>query len=88
MVNTANVMSSPRQIYSYLDNYFKKGTAKEKNFKTLVTAGPTRNFIKSISNESSGKQGYEIAIALSKLGIYKLNFLDAYLHEKNHLLTA
>ncbi len=66
-------MSSPRQIYSYIENYFyKKDLVKKKNFKALVTAGPTREYIdpiRYISNESSGKQGYEIALALSKLGI-------------------
>ena len=66
-------MSSPRQIFSYLKNYFdKKNIAKERNLKALVTAGPTREYIdpiRYISNESSGKQGYEIAIALNKLGI-------------------
>ena len=38
----------------------------------MVTAGPTREYIdpiRYISNESSGKQGYEIAIALNRLGI-------------------
>ena len=38
----------------------------------MVTAGPTREYIdpiRYITNESSGKQGYEIAIALNKLGI-------------------
>ena len=38
----------------------------------MVTTGPTREYIdpvRYISNESSGKQGYEIALALSKLGI-------------------
>ena len=66
-------MSSPRQIYSYIKNYFyKKDLVKNKNFKALVTAGPTREYIdpvRYISNESSGKQGYEIALALNKLGI-------------------
>lgn len=66
-------MSSPRQIYSYIENYFnKKNLIKRKNFKALVTAGPTREYIdpiRFISNESSGKQGYEIALALNKLGI-------------------
>ena len=66
-------MSSPRQIFAYLKNYFdKKNIVKEKNLKALVTAGPTREYIdpiRYISNESSGKQGYEIAIALDKLGI-------------------
>ena len=66
-------MSSPRQIFSYLENYFnKRDLVKSKNLKALVTAGPTREYIdpvRYISNESSGKQGYEIALALNKLGI-------------------
>ena len=66
-------MSSPRQIFAYLKNYFdKRDVVKKRNFKALVTAGPTREYIdpvRYISNESSGKQGYEIAIALNKLGI-------------------
>ena len=66
-------MSSPRQIYEYLKNYFnKKNLFKKKKWKALVTTGPTREYIdpiRYISNESSGKQGYEIAIALTKLGI-------------------
>ncbi len=66
-------MSSPRQIYEYLNNYFnKKNFFKKKKWKALVTTGPTREYIdpvRYISNESSGKQGYEIAIALNKLGI-------------------
>ncbi len=66
-------MSSPRQIYGYLKNYFnKKNLVIKKKWKALVTTGPTREYIdpvRYISNESSGKQGYEIAIALNKLGI-------------------
>jgi len=66
-------MSSPRQIFAYLKNYFdKKNIVKNKNFKALVTTGPTREYldpVRYISNESSGKQGYEIAIALDRLGI-------------------
>ena len=66
-------MSSPRQIYAYLKNYFdKKNTVKIKNYKALVTTGPTREYfdpVRYISNESSGKQGYEIAIALDRLGV-------------------
>jgi phosphopantothenoylcysteine decarboxylase/phosphopantothenate--cysteine ligase len=66
-------MSSPRQIFSYLKNYFdKKDIVKKKNLKALVTTGPTREYldpVRYISNESSGKQGYEIAVALNKLGI-------------------
>ncbi len=66
-------MSSPRQIYSYLDNYFhKKDIVKKKKLKAIVTSGPTREYldpIRYISNESSGKQGYEIASALNKMGV-------------------
>ena len=66
-------MSSPRQIYVYLKNYFnKRNLVKNKNWKAIVTTGPTREYIdpvRYISNESSGKQGYEIALALNKLGI-------------------
>ena len=66
-------MSSPRQIFSYLENYFnKRNLVQKKNLKALVTAGPTREYIdpvRYISNESSGKQGYEIAMALSRIGV-------------------
>ncbi len=66
-------MSSPRQIFSYLKNYFnKRDIVKNKNLKALVTAGPTREYLDPIryfTNESSGKQGVEIAIALDKLGV-------------------
>ena len=66
-------MSSPRQIFSYLKEYFEnKDLIKEKKISALVTTGPTREYIdpiRYISNESSGKQGYEIALALSKLGV-------------------
>jgi phosphopantothenoylcysteine decarboxylase / phosphopantothenate---cysteine ligase len=66
-------MSSPRQIYSYLKNYFdEKNIVKNKNLSAIVTTGPTREYldpVRYISNESSGKQGYEIALALKKLGI-------------------
>ena len=66
-------MSSPRQIFSYLNEYFKnKNLVKEKKISAIVTTGPTREYIdpiRYISNESSGKQGYEIALALTKLGV-------------------
>ena len=66
-------MSSPRQIYTEIKKYFQdKDLIKKKKIKALVTAGPTREYldpVRYISNESSGKQGYEIAIALSRVGI-------------------
>ena len=66
-------MSSPRQIFSYLKDYFEnRDLIKKKKFSALVTTGPTREYldpVRYISNESSGKQGYEIALALSKLGV-------------------
>ena len=66
-------MSSPRQIFQFINDYFdKRNFVKNKKFSALVTAGPTREHIdpvRYISNESSGKQGYEIALALNKLGI-------------------
>jgi len=66
-------MSSPRQIFAYLKNYFdKRDLVKKKKLRALVTTGPTREYldpIRYISNESSGKQGYEVALALEKLGI-------------------
>ena len=69
----AGKMSSPRQIFSYLKKYFEnKNLVKDRKIRALVTTGPTREYIdpvRYISNESSGKQGYEIALALSKLGV-------------------
>ena len=66
-------MSSPRQIFSCLKDYFNnRDLVKKKKFSALVTTGPTREYIdpvRYISNESSGKQGYEIALALFKLGV-------------------
>ena len=66
-------MSSPRQIFSFIKNYFdQKNLVKNRNFKALVTTGPTREYldpVRYISNESSGKQGYEMALALNRLGI-------------------
>ena len=66
-------MSSPEEIYKFLENYFyNKNLAKDKNLKALVTAGPTKEYIdpvRFITNNSSGKQGYEIANSLAKLGV-------------------
>ena len=66
-------MSSPRQILSFLVKFFKKRNyLKSKKIRAIVTTGPTKEYIdpvRYISNESSGKQGYEIALELSRLGI-------------------
>ena len=66
-------MLSPKKIYQEVKNYFyKRNIVKNKKFKALVTTGPTREYldpVRFISNESSGKQGYEIALALKRMGI-------------------
>ena len=66
-------MSSPKQIYEFIKNYFyDRNIVKNKNLKALVTAGPTKEFIdpvRFITNNSSGKQGYEIANSLAKFGV-------------------
>ena len=66
-------MSSPRIIFKQLkDFYSNKEKFKKINLSAIVTAGPTREYIdpvRYISNESSGKQGLEIAKKLSKEGI-------------------
>ena len=63
-------MTEPMNIINYIDDYFKD-IKKNKEFKALVTAGPTHEYIdpvRYISNKSSGKQGYEIAKSLKKNG--------------------
>ena len=66
-------MSSPEQIYEFLENYFSdRNIIKNKKLKALVTAGPTKEYIdpvRFITNNSSGKQGYEIAYSLAKFGV-------------------
>jgi phosphopantothenoylcysteine decarboxylase/phosphopantothenate--cysteine ligase len=66
-------MSSPKQIYQFIKNYFSdRDIIKNKNLKALVTAGPTKEYIdpvRFITNNSSGKQGYEIARSLAKFGV-------------------
>ncbi len=66
-------MSSPEEIYEFIKNYFlNRDIVKDKNLKALVTAGPTKEYIdpvRFITNNSSGKQGYEIANSLAKSGI-------------------
>ena len=63
-------MTEPLNIINYIDDYLKD-IKKNKEFKALVTAGPTHEYIdpvRYISNRSSGKQGYEIARSLKKNG--------------------
>jgi len=63
-------MSDPEIISTEINNYFSN-LSKNKQFKALVTAGPTNEYIdpvRFITNKSSGKQGYELAKSLSKKG--------------------
>jgi len=66
-------IASSEEILYFLKNYFTdRNVVKDKNLKALVTAGPTREYIdpiRFITNNSSGKQGYEIANALAKFGV-------------------
>ena len=72
-----NVISSDseikNEIYEFVKNYFSdRNIVKNKNLKALVTAGPTKEYIdpvRFITNNSSGKQGYEIASSLAKFGV-------------------
>ena len=66
-------MSTPEQIFEFINNYFlERNIVKNKKLKALVTAGPTKEYldpIRFITNNSSGKQGYEIARSLAKFGV-------------------
>ena len=66
-------MSSPQQIYDFIKDYFcDRDIVKNKKLKALVTAGPTKEYldpVRFITNNSSGKQGYEIASSLAKFGV-------------------
>ena len=66
-------MANPKKIFEEIKKYFhKRNIFKSKAYKALVTAGPTREYldpVRYISNESSGSQGYEIALALNRQGI-------------------
>ena len=61
-------MSKIEEIVLILKNYFKINNI---DLKAIVTAGPTREYIdpvRYITNESSGKQGFEIAKKLKQAG--------------------
>ena len=63
-------MTEPEQILKNINDYFSNLNTNKK-FKALVTAGPTYEYIdpvRFITNKSSGKQGFELAKALSKKG--------------------
>jgi len=63
-------MTEPNEIVKEIENYFIN-LNRNKKFKALVTAGPTREYIdpvRFITNKSSGKQGFELAKSLSKKG--------------------
>ena len=66
-------MASSEEILNFVKNNFtNRNIVKDKNLKALVTAGPTKEYIdpvRFITNNSSGKQGYEIANALAKFGV-------------------
>ena len=66
-------MSSPEEIFEFIKDYFsERNIIKSKNLKALVTAGPTKEYldpVRFITNNSSGKQGYEIARSLAKFGV-------------------
>ena len=56
-------LSDPIKISNTINTYFIN-QYKNKKFKALVTAGPTREYIdplRYITNRSSGRQGYAIA---------------------------
>ena len=63
-------MTEPERILRYLENFFKN-IDRNKKYKALVTAGPTKEYldpVRFITNKSSGKQGYEIAKSLRDNG--------------------
>jgi len=63
-------MTEPNEIVKQIENYFTN-LNKDKKFKALVTAGPTREYIdpvRFITNKSSGKQGFALAKSLSEKG--------------------
>ena len=56
-------MTEPSDILFHIENYLSN-LQKNKKYKALVTAGPTREYldpVRYLTNKSSGKQGYEIA---------------------------
>ena len=63
-------MTSPEDKLKKIEIHFSNFN-KNKQYKALVTAGPTNEYIdpvRFITNKSSGKQGYALASALAKKG--------------------
>jgi phosphopantothenoylcysteine decarboxylase/phosphopantothenate--cysteine ligase len=63
-------MTEPKDIFQTIDTYFGE-LNKNQKLKALVTAGPTKEYIdpvRFITNKSSGKQGYALAVSLAKRG--------------------
>ncbi len=63
-------MTEPNEIVRKIESYFIN-LSENKKLKALVTAGPTREYIdpvRFITNNSSGKQGFELARSLSNKG--------------------
>ena len=62
MVNTVRAKCQAQDnIYSYIDNYFnKRNLVKSKNFKALVTAGPTREYVDPVRYISNSRAGNKV----------------------------
>jgi phosphopantothenoylcysteine decarboxylase/phosphopantothenate--cysteine ligase len=79
-------MTEPEDLLEIIQQYFKK---KEdfKDISVLITAGPTQENIdpvRYISNHSSGKMGYALAIELAERGA-KVNLVSGPTYQKiNH----
>ena len=62
--------TEPKKILKEIELYLKE-LKKNKKFKALITAGPTREYIDTvrfITNKSSGKQGHALAKSLVRKG--------------------
>lgn len=76
-------MAEPEDIITFIENHVLSGLPLH-NKKVLITAGPTYEAIdpvRFIGNHSSGKMGFEIAKAASKLGA-KVILITGPTHQK------
>ena len=70
--------SDPIEISNVINNYFKN-LEKNKKFKALVTAGPTREYIdpvRFITNRSSGNKVMQLQKSFKKMVLILHLFLD------------